>query len=210
LVEHLICNQGVAGSIPVRGSRLNKRGSPIAPDPTDDSRFERIDGRRVERPVLTAPHSMVQTQLVLLLAQALRGSPGKAGTEWSITRPGHADRGDPDYLTADVLVAYPPFRRAKNGHLAVPGFLAVEVLSPGQELFDKALLYAAWGTPHVWIVNPETCLAFEFHGGPTFMIQREYLYAGDLTVSLADVFETLNELDEFADSPSPGNSSIQS
>ena len=167
----------------------------IAPETTDDSRFERINGQLVERPVPTTPHACLQSQLHLLLAQALRESKGKAFPEWSITRPGHADKNDPDYLTADVLVAYPPFRRAKNNHLAMPGFLAVEVLSPGQDLFDKALLYAAWGTPHVWIVNPETRLSFEFHGGPAFTVERERLHAGDLTVNLADVFSALDELE---------------
>jgi Uma2 family endonuclease len=167
----------------------------IAPDVIDDSRFERIDGEWVERPVPNTPHACVQTQFVLLLTQALRGSKGKAFPEWSITRPGHADKDDPDYLTPDVLVAYPPFPRAKNGHLAAPGFLAIEVLSPGQDLFDKALLYASWGTPHVWIVNPETRFAFEFHGGPAFTVQRERLRAGDLTVNLTDVFKALDELD---------------
>ena len=167
----------------------------IAPETVDGSRFERIDGQLMERPVPTTPHACMQSQLHLLLTQALQGSNAKAFPEWSITRPEHADKDDPDYLTADVLVAYPPFRRAKNGHLALPGFLAVEVLSPGQELFDKALLYASWGTPHVWIVNPETRLAFEFHGGPAFTIVREYLHAGDLSVSLADVFAALDELE---------------
>ncbi len=167
----------------------------IAPETTDDSRFERINGQLLERPVPTTPHAVIQTQFLLLLTQILQGSQGKALTEWSITRPGHADRGDPDYLTADVLVAYPPFRRAKNNHLAIPGFLAVEVLSPGQDLFDKALLYAAWGTRHVWIVNPETRLSFEFHGGPAFTVERERLHAGDLVVSLADVFSALDRLE---------------
>ena len=78
----------------------------------------------------------------------------------------------------------------------MPGFLAIEVLSPGQELFDKALLFAAWGTPHVWIMNPDTRLAFEFHGGPAFTIERERLQAGDLTVSLTDVFRVLDEVEE--------------
>ena len=168
----------------------------IAPDTLDENRFERIDGQLIERPVPTIPHACVQSQLHLLLAEALRNSKGKAFPEWSITRPGHADKDNPDYLTADVLVAYLPFRRAKNQHLAVPGFLAVEVLSPGQDLFDKALLYAAWGTPHVWIVNPETRLAFEFHSGPAFIIKRDHLHAGDITVSLADVFKPLEELEE--------------
>ena len=44
----------------------------IAPDTTDDSRFERIDGQLVERPVPNTPHAIIQTQFLLLLTQALR------------------------------------------------------------------------------------------------------------------------------------------
>ena len=174
----------------------------IAPNIIDDSRFERVDGQLVERPVPDTPHSCIQTQLLLLLTQSLQGTKGKAFPELSITRPGQAEKDDPDYLTSDVPVAYPPFRKAKNRHLAVPGFLAVEVLSPGQELFDKALLFAAWGTPHVWIVNPDTQLAFEFHGGPAFTIERKRLRAGDLTINLTDVFGVLDEIEEEGSQPS--------
>ncbi len=93
----------------------------IAPEIIDASRFERIDGQLVERPVPDTPHSCIQMQFVLLLTQALQGSKGKTFPELSITRPGHAEKDDPDFLTPDVLVAYPPFRKAKNLHLAWPG-----------------------------------------------------------------------------------------
>ena len=61
-------------------------------------------------------------------------------------------------------------------------------------MFDKALLFAAWGTPHVWIVNMEKRLAYEFHGGDTFTIQRGELHAGDLRISLAPVWDELDRL----------------
>jgi len=166
----------------------------IAPETADDTCYERIDGQLIERPVPLSSHACAQSEILLLLHGALRGSKGRAYTEWSIAQPEQADRDDPDYMTPDVLIVYPPLTRARNGYLAVPGFLAVEILSPGQDLISKALRYAAWGTPHVWIINPETRLAFEFHGGNTFTIQRQELRAGDLVISLASVWAELDRL----------------
>ncbi len=86
-------------------------------------------------------------------------------------------------MTADVLVAYPPMFDAKSGHLAGGGFLAVEILSPGQTLFDKAERYRAWGIPHVWIIDPETRDCLEYHGDRQFTVQRETLHAGPITLA---------------------------
>ena len=163
----------------------------------DDSRYERIDGQLIERPVPLSPHACAQTVAGDLLREALRGSKGRAWSEWSMARPDHADRTDPDYMTPDILVAYPPLIRARNdGHLAVPGFLAVEVLSPNQDLIWKALLYESWGTPHVWIINPEQRMAYEYHGHGSFTIRRDELRAGDLKISLAPIWDELDRLAE--------------
>ena len=78
----------------------------------------------------------------------------------------------------------------------MPGFLAVEMVSPGQGtgLIEKAIRYAAWGKPHVWIVNPDTRVCLEFHGGDTFMIQREELHAdAPVTLRVADIFSKLSK-----------------
>jgi Uma2 family endonuclease len=134
----------------------------IAPDTTDDSRFERINGQWIERPVPTTRHSLIQGRIFLLLTKAIEGSNAVVGPKWSIDQPEHAHRDDPNYMIADVLVAYPPLTNAKNGHLVQPGFLAVEVFSPKQtDLFEKA--------------------------------ERERLHAGDLTLSVASIFEGLEK-----------------
>jgi Uma2 family endonuclease len=81
----------------------------------------------------------------------------------------------------------------------VPGFLAVEVISPrqGPDLIEKAIRYAAWGTPHVWIINPETRICLEFHGGDTFTVQREQLHASaQITLRVADIFSKLSKAEE--------------
>lgn len=157
----------------------------------DDSRWERIDGQWRERPVPTSLHTRVQSRIHLLLAKAIEGIEAEVGTEWSIDQPEHAHRDDPNYMTADVLVVVPPTTDAQTGHLATGGFLAVEVLSPGQTLFDKAARYFAWGIPHIWIINPDTRECLEYHGGWQFTAERETLHAGPITLPVASIFEGL-------------------
>ena len=53
----------------------------IAPETVDDTRFERIDGQLIERPVPLSPHACAQSEIHVLLREALRGSNGRAYTE---------------------------------------------------------------------------------------------------------------------------------
>jgi Uma2 family endonuclease len=160
-----------------------------APDYTDDSRFERIDGRWVERPVPVEKHSKVQFCLTCLLRQQVKGLGGEALQEWSVAQPETAERSDRNYMTPDVVAALPPIQRAPNGYLLPPVLLAVEVSSPEQSgLITKAQRYYAWGIAHVWIVDPDTRECLEYHGGNQFTIARDELHAGDLKVSIADIF----------------------
>jgi hypothetical protein len=80
----------------------------------DERRFERIDGKLVERPVANTIHMQVQRSSLKLLDQLLAETDAEVGQEWSITRPGHADKDDPDYMTADVLSAV--YTRKKRPH----------------------------------------------------------------------------------------------
>ena len=156
----------------------------------DESRYERIDGQLVPRPVPGDIHSDFQEIFRRLLSEQAGNLGYKARSEWSVTRPDAAHRAEPDYMTPDVLVASVPYQRTGTGHLIPPGFLAVEITSPGQDgLIRKAQIYAAWGIEHVWIVNPQTREAFEYHGGNQFTIVKDALSAGDITVRLADVFQ---------------------
>jgi Uma2 family endonuclease len=163
----------------------------IASDTTDNSRFERIDGQWVARPVPTIKHAQLQKRVLNLLDETIKEFDPKPEVlaELSIDQPEYAQRDDPNYMTADVLVAYPPLKNAKSGHLSEGGFLAVEVLSPGQSLFDKAERYYAWGIPHIWIIDPNTRDCFEFHGGRQFTVERETLHAGSITISVRSIFE---------------------
>ena len=160
-----------------------------APDYADESRFERINSRMVERPWPGDNHAQVQLNAVLLLREYAKTRDGTALQEWSVTQPETASWDDPNYMTPDVLLALQPFRKSKRGHLIAPGFLAVEVASPEQNgLFTKAERYHAWGIEHVWIINPQSRECFEYHGGNQVTIAKEELHAGDLRIPIPDLF----------------------
>ena len=56
--------------------------------------------------------------------------------------------------------------------------LLVEIVSPEQGgLFWKAQRYAEWGVEHVWVINPQTEEAYEYHGGATVIIASQNLHA---------------------------------
>lgn len=163
--------------------------TPVTPDYTDDSRWERIDGQWVERPAPGRSHAKFQRSTTSLLVNAVQDLGGEVLQEWSITKPDHADAEDPDYMTPDVLLAFHPYQVNRREHLIPPGFLAVEIVSPEQTgLFAKAQKLFRWGVEHVWIIDPQKRECFEYHGGDQFRFATDVLRAGPITISVADVF----------------------
>jgi Uma2 family endonuclease len=165
-----------------------------APDYGDDSRFERIDGLWVARPVPGSKHSQVQWNVTAVLKEHAKRNTGEAHQEWSVTQPETANLADPNYMTPDVLLACPPIQENRRGHLIPPGFLAVEVKSPEQEgLITKAQRYYAWGIEHVWIIDPDTRECLEYHGGDQYTLATEELHAEPISVKITDIFEGLKD-----------------
>lgn len=164
----------------------------IVPDYRDDSRYERIDGCMVERPLPVENHAKVQLNLTFLLRRQVVPLGGEALQEWSIAQSQTADRDDPNYMTPDVVAVMPPMNRTAKGYLLPPVNLAVEISSPEQSgLITKAQLLHGWGVEHVWIINPETRECLEYHGGNQFVIAKDELTAGNLRVTIAEVFEDI-------------------
>lgn len=164
------------------------------PNYSDDSRFERVDGRWVERPLPGDKHAQVQWNVTVALKRITESDRAMVvHQEWSVTKPATAAWSEPDYMTPDVLVAFTPIQRTARGHLIPPGFLAVEVASPEQEkLFTKAQRYHSWGIEHCWIINPQTRECFEYHGGNEFTIAKDVLSAGPISIAIADAFDGID------------------
>ena len=157
----------------------------------DTSRYERIEGQLVERPMPSRRHAEVQLNTTLLLRQITKQHGMKAYQEWTLDE---ADVPEHDWMTPDVLVSLPgPLKESRIGHLLPPAFLAVEVLSPGQtipQMLKKARRLLRWGVQHVWLIEPEQnfgLMATKGEARPMLVSDDGTLEAGSITVSMADV-----------------------
>jgi Uma2 family endonuclease len=119
----------------------------------DDSRYERVNGQLRERSVPGFEHTTVQQACIDVLRPIAKSFGAAVRSEWSLSD-GHGN-----WLTPDVMLALPGFRRAENGHLLPPPppHLVIEVISYRQdleELISKAEEYKSYGVPYYWILNP--------------------------------------------------------
>jgi Uma2 family endonuclease len=160
-------------------------------DYIDTSRYERIEGQLVERPLPGRRHAEVQWNATFLLKQIARQHGMKAYQEWTLDE---ADQQEHDWMTPDVLVSLPgELKESRIGHLLPPAFLAVEVLSPGQtipQMIKKARRFLRWGVQYVWLIEPEQnfgLMAAEGGMRPILVSDDGTLEAGAITISMADV-----------------------
>ena len=95
------------------------------------------------------------------------------------------------YLVPDVVVTddFP------GPYPTEPVLLCCEILSPEDRLgatFSKCEEYHAWGVPFCWVVDPVKRTAWEYHLSGEPVRVAESLRAGELTVSLAELFAALD------------------
>ncbi|MBV9081918.1 MAG: Uma2 family endonuclease, partial [Acidobacteriaceae bacterium] len=96
-----------------------------------------------------------------------------------------------DEVRIPDVVFYRSGAGMQNGILIDPPLLAIEILSPSQrqsELFAKCEAYHAWGAPCCWVIDPSTKTAWEYHCGETVESKKDLLTAGEITISIADLF----------------------
>ena len=77
-----------------------------------------------------------------------------------------------------------------------PVLLCVEILSPDNRvgaMLAKCEEYHAWGVPFCWVIDPEkqTAWQYPFRGEPEHIAQAGTLTAGELSVSLQELFSDL-------------------
>ena len=149
----------------------------------DDSEFENFNCQLVRRPVPKEEHAETQLLLTNLLVPVAKQVGGKALQEWSISdNEGH-------WLTPDVTVAPPGYKRAKNNHLLIPAYLVVEVRSEDQslkDLFEKRVQYQAWGTRFYWLIDPLEGACYEVL--PDILPQTDILRTDLFTLRVSDIF----------------------
>ncbi|MDQ2844279.1 MAG: Uma2 family endonuclease [Acidobacteriota bacterium] len=147
--------------------------------------LEFIDGHYQERFLGTGTHSDCQFNVTSLLKALAKQRGAVARQEWTIA---HGD----NWLVPDVTLSF-NYTEDARGYLTSTPHLVVEILSPGQtegELFRKCLRYHSWGIPHSWVIDPQTKICFEHHGGSDFTLieANGHLTAGDVRIAAADIF----------------------
>jgi len=164
--------------------------------PNDGKRYEILDGELFVTPAPVPLHQRVSRNLERLLDRHVVG-----GALGEIL---HAPI---DVILSPTTIAQPDILFIRAGRdivtrraVEAPPDLVVEILSPSslrQDRVTKAALYARFGVPHYWIVDPEARRidAYELEGGTYRLtaeargtdVLRSSLFAG-LEIALADVW----------------------
>lgn len=127
---------------------------------------ELIDGREVQKPLPKKLHVLIQTYLIIKLAQLLP-EPYEPMSELNVLTGTKTVEGRREYVVPEVVVVSRS-SRYEDGDLAEPPVWAVEILSPGQtigDLFVRAERLLKFGTPLVWVIWPEKRKAWEYSPG---------------------------------------------
>lgn len=169
--------------------------------PDDGKRRELFEGDLVVSPASRPRHQIIVAALYDLLRERLRTGPLPGHVLFA---PVDVRFADDTVVEPDLLVLSPDqYRRLANAPaIDEPPLLVVQVLSPasaGRDRGARAKLYARYGVPHYWIVDPaaQTLEALAWDGAawqPTGTSEGRLLkdpapFDG-LVVDLAAIFTT--------------------
>jgi Uma2 family endonuclease len=139
------------------------------------------DGVLYPKAMPTKLHSLIQRALLTMLQN--QGAPAFPELTLRISAT--------KYLIPDVAVAddFPgPYPTE-----AVQ--LCCEILSPEDRLgamLAKCEEYHAWGVPYCWVIDPVKRAAWEYHSGGEPDRATKAIRAGDITVSIDELFSALD------------------
>jgi Uma2 family endonuclease len=145
---------------------------------------ELIDGEIITMPPPELAHSQVAKRILFLLAACFNES---------LVWPDHTGyRIGGGWIEPDVSVSFSEQRRDDKYFLGSP-MIAVEILSPGEEIDRKLTLYFAEGALEVWVVDLKR-KAMTVYSRQNDKVIREAVdreYRSDIvgtTVALAEIF----------------------
>jgi Uma2 family endonuclease len=138
------------------------------------------DGVLYPKPMATTLHGLLQFMLLVALhKRGLQAAP-EVTVRLSATK----------YLVPDVVAA--PV--LQSPHPTEPVLLCCEILSPEDRLgamLAKCEEYHAWGVPFCWVIDPVKRTAWEYHATAEPARKTATLRAGELSVSLDELFSAL-------------------
>src|SRR5450432_1743433 len=132
---------------------------------------EYVNGVLVPKAMGTRKHGKLQIRIALLLERAFPNFEAISEQTVRIS----ADQ----YLIPDLVID----RRdhVQDPYPLTPVLLCIEIVSPGDrlpEVLAKCETYHAWGTPHTWVIDPQTRRAWQHCKGSSAV---EIDAAGELT-----------------------------
>ena len=173
-------------------------------DDTVKPAIEWINGKAVQKLMSTDLHAILQLAFARFLdtwAKASNQKRGKVGTEWRYIIPPNSY--DTESVVPDVayLATYFDLPKADRTYPTVPPDIAVEILSPGDDLKDvekKRKFYLWWGVKLVIIADPvkrtvevhESPEIVAYYGEHDILSSRAF---PSLEIPLRDIFAELDE-----------------
>ena len=138
--------------------------------PNDGRRYEIHDGELSVTPAPSLDHQIISSRLYLQLAKWFEAHPGGlllyAPLDVILS-----DKPEETSIVQPDILYVAPDRMGRASRRGIEGgpTLAVEILSPSTRQIDRAtktLLYARYGVPYLWLVDPDarTIEAFELLG----------------------------------------------
>jgi Uma2 family endonuclease len=153
--------------------------------PDTEGKRELLDGEVAIMPPPEVAHSRIAKQIFLLfLARLDRDRVWPDHTGYRIAQ---------GWIEPDVSVSWPDQRRDEKYFLGSP-MIAVEILSPGEEIDRKLTLYFAEGALEVWVIDAKrramTSYSKQNDQVIRTVVEREYRSdAAHATFSVAEIFE---------------------
>lgn len=150
----------------------------------DVGKQELVDGEVLTMPPPEFPHPFIAIRLLHALLPVL--GPDRVCGDHTGYRIGGG------WLEPDISVRWPDQRRDRKYFLGSP-MIAIEILSPGEDIDRKLTLYFEDGAAEVWVINPrhKTMTVYAREGEKVIwrVVHDEYRSAAiDFTLRLAEIF----------------------
>ena len=150
---------------------------------TEKPYCEYREGVLYPKPMPTKFHGVLEFILVAMLRKLGLDAVSEVTVRLSSTK----------YLVPDVIAA----PDIQSPYPTEPVLLCCEILSPDDRLggmLGKCEEYHAWGVPFCWVIDPVKRTAWEYHLGGEPVRATGALHAGEISVSLAELFSALPPL----------------
>jgi Uma2 family endonuclease len=147
---------------------------------TDKPTCEYSEGVLYPKPMPTKFHGVIQFMLVAMLRKLGLDAVPEVTVRLSPTK----------YLVPDVIAA----TVIQSPYPTEPVLLCCEILSPEDRLgtmLAKCEEYHAWGVHFCWVIDPVKRTAWEYHAAVEPVRATATLCAGEIVVSLEELFSAL-------------------